>query len=61
MPQSDKERLKVVVRNLPPLLQEEQFIAAMSKAYQGPDVWLRFTPGKVRCGAVKCTYAACCG
>ena len=51
MPPSDKDRLKIVVRNLPPLLQEEQFRAAVSKAYQGPEAWLRFTPGKVRCGA----------
>ena len=50
MPPSDKDRLKIVVRNLPPLLQEEQFRAALSKAYQGPEVWLRFTPGKVRYG-----------
>ena len=45
-----KQRLKVVVRNLPPQLTEGDFTAAIDRACQGSAGWVRFTPGKVRWG-----------
>ena len=48
-----QQRLKAVVRNLPPLLTEEEFLAAAAKACPAHGAgWIRFTPGKVRCAAL---------
>lgn len=43
-----KERTKVVVRKLPPGLNEQGFRAVVEKLIEGRYTWLAYTEGKVR-------------
>ena len=47
------ERCKVVVRNLPPALTQEDFMQALSQASEQYD-WTSFVPGKVRWVPLAC-------
>ena len=44
----NKERLKIVIRKLPPLLQEAVFKAAVDEQFSGTYSFFSFVQGKVR-------------
>ena len=46
---AQKECTKVVIRNLPPLLQEEEARALISHEFKDKVTWFYFAQGKLRC------------
>lgn len=51
---------KVVVRNLPPLLQEKDFRGVLDKVAQDSYDWLHFVQGKARYAAIVAQLSHCC-